>query len=108
MLRVPAPATGARITGSIHHELDAAIALNPAVHDGAIILGRSQTYENYTIRGWSYRLLPPENAAAQEENRGSAFNSGLAMSIVEGVDAVYLLSSIGFSKFIAGYHIRLV
>ncbi|MBN9676480.1 hypothetical protein [Salipiger bermudensis] len=107
MLRVPAPPIASSVMDSFHVQIDAAIELNPAVHDGAILVGRSRTSEDYAIRGWSYRLFPPHNGACQEANRGSAFNSGLAMSTVEGIDAVYLASNNTVSKFVHGHHILL-
>ena len=102
MLRVPAPPTGSSVTDSFHVQIDAAIELNSTVHDGAILVGRNRTSEDYAIRGWSYRLFPPHNEACQDANRGSAFNSGLAMSTVEGIDAVYLASNNTVSKFVLG------
>lgn len=104
MLREPAPPVGSRLTIDFPEQIDAAIELNPSIHDGAVIVGRNCTTDAYTIRGWSYRLFPPSNKALQEPNRGSAFNSGLAMSLVEGVDAIYLSSIQGVSRFVRGSH----
>lgn len=107
MLRVPEPSIGSRVKGNFHAQIDAAIELNSAVHDGAVIVGRNCTSEDYLIRGWSYRLFPPKNGICQEPNRGSAFNSGLAMSTIEGIDAIYLASDSSVRKFVAGNHILL-
>jgi hypothetical protein len=65
---------------------------NPAIHDGAIMIGRSEKIAPYRIIGWSHRLYPREGPRRAEPNRGSAFNSCLAMSAVEMVDRVYLIS----------------
>lgn len=104
MLRVPAPKIGAKVTDCLHSQIDAAIEMNSAIHDGAVIVGRNQISEDYFIRGWSYRLFPPCEQGFQEANRGSAFNSGLAMSMVTDIDAIYLSSNHGFSKFVRGNH----
>lgn len=104
MLRDPAPALGLEVHRSFHRQLDAAIALNPAIHDGAVILGRDDEITEYVIRGWSYRLFPPAAAVQEQANRGSAFNSGAAMSAVVGVDAVYLASERVLSRFVQGAH----
>jgi len=76
-----------------------ALGANPAVHDGAILIGRQRASDAYRIVGWSYRLLPPPGPAAAEPNRGVAFNSCLAMSSVETIDRIYLVSADGVFSF---------
>jgi hypothetical protein len=61
----------------------------------------------YRVVGWSYRLLPPPGLAAAEPNRGSAFNSCLAMSNVETIDRIYLVSADGVFSFREGCVSRL-
>ncbi len=92
MLRFPEPETGQELDDSFVDHLSAALALNDAVHDGAVMLGRTSALEQYRICGWSYRLFPPPTATEEEPNRGSAFNSCLAMSVVASIDRTYLVS----------------
>jgi hypothetical protein len=79
----------------------AATRQNPAVHDGAVMVGRDHVSEPYRIIGWSFRLFP-EAIPSTPANRGSAFNSAQAMSHVPTVDAVYLISKEGVSRFQQG------
>jgi hypothetical protein len=76
-----------------------ALVANPAIHDGAILIGRQGDRDTYRILGWSYRLLPPPGPTAAEANRGSAFNSCLAMSNVKTIDRIYLVSADGVFRF---------
>jgi hypothetical protein len=84
-----------------------ALAATPAVHDGAILIGREKASDVYHVVGWSYRLFPPPSPAAAEPNRGSAFNSCLAMSNVEAIDRIYLASAAGIFIFRQGCVSRL-
>lgn len=65
--------------------------INPTIEDGVLMFGRGSVAAPYRSSGWSFRLFPPPVSAATVANRGSAFNSCLAMSQVEGVDALYQL-----------------
>lgn len=102
MRREPAPTVGQEVGWGLSQQIDAAMHLNPAVHDGAVIAGRFNASEPYVIRGWSYRLFPPGGGNGGEANRGSAFNSGMAMSEVLGVDAMYLVSGRTVTRFTNG------
>lgn len=99
MPRRPEPATGIAVDASFPSILLQALAVNPAVHDGAILIGRKRSTDAYRIAGWSYRLVPPPGPAESEPNRGSAFNSCLAMSSVETIDRIYLISADGVFRF---------
>jgi hypothetical protein len=92
MPRFPEASIGMILDENFQAILARSLAMNPAIHDGAIMIGRSGEGEDYRIVGWSYRLFPPEGNCRTEPNRGSAFNSCLAMSRVESVDRVYLVS----------------
>jgi hypothetical protein len=83
------------------------IAQNPAVHDGAVMIGRQREGDVYRIIGWSYRLFPPPVDALVQPNRGSAFNSCIAMSLVSQVDRVYLFSKAEMLRFEQGQTSRL-
>jgi len=77
-------------------------AQNAAVHDGAIIVGRTQTTEPYLVVGWSFRLFPQFVVPNGQANRGSAFNSCSSMSNVPTVDSVYLISGTEIFRFQGG------
>jgi hypothetical protein len=99
MPRLPEPVTGMIFDDGFPSVLGRTLELNAAIHDGAIMIGRSVSMLPYYIVGWSYRLFPPQGACEAEPNRGSAFNSCLAMSSVETVDRVYLISKGGVFRF---------
>lgn len=101
MPRDPTPPTGQTIE-QLGPAIDSALRLNPAVHDGAIMLGRHGDNDTYTIKGWSYRLFPPEQDIVYSVNRGSAFQSSVLMSFVEGIDRVYLISAGTLTRFERG------
>lgn len=107
MLRSPEPITGQIFDTSFPEHLAAALLRNPAVHDGAVMIGRNSISDPFRIRGWSYRLFPPYIRVPQEANRGSAYNSCMAMSVVERVDCLYLVSEGGVFRFDQGAAIRL-
>lgn len=102
MPRNPEPPVGHCFANSLAVVLEDAIRSNPAIHDGAIMLRHSPDGGCYTVAGWSFRLFPPPGRAIAESNRGSAFNSCLAMSEVESIDGVYLASSAGIHRFLRG------
>lgn len=102
MPRNPMPPIGHRFTTSLAIVLEDAIRSNAAIHDGAIMLRHMPNDGGYTVAGWSFRLFPPLGRTIVEPNRGSAFNSCLAMSEVESIDGVYLASSAGVHRFCRG------
>jgi hypothetical protein len=79
-----------------------AIERNPAIHDGAVMVGRERIGESYKIAGWSFRLFPDRELAGAPANRGSAFNSALAMSCTPTVDATYWISGKFIYRFCGG------
>jgi hypothetical protein len=44
-----------------------ALVANPAIHDGAILIGRQGDRDTYRILGWSYRLLPPPGPSSRSQ-----------------------------------------
>lgn len=102
MLREPEPPTGQRFDDGFADAYRSALQVNPSVHDGAIVFGRETDTLLYRVRGWSMRLLPPSSKAMAIPNRGSAFNSCLAMSTVPGVDRLLLISNGSLTTFEAG------
>jgi hypothetical protein len=101
MLRHPAPPLDRPFDATFPGLLAEAVEVNPAIHDGAILVGRSAAEQVYRIAGWSFRLFP-EPVLDMLPNRGSAFNSAHAMSCVSSVDAVYWLSGIELFRFTDG------
>ena len=93
MLRDPLPIGGHSIDGEFALVLQHVIKANASVHDGAIMCGRFSAKDKYKVTGWSYRLHPPPINTPVVPNKGSAFNSSLAMSLVETVDRVLFWSS---------------
>lgn len=93
MLRDPHPDTGTRWGDHFIDAYFTALQVNPAVHDGAVGIGRIDFMAPYTVRAWSLRLFPSPSGTIAEANRGSAFNSCLAMSSVAGIDRLYLVTA---------------
>jgi len=102
MPRTPAPTSGMQFDETFTEHFSKALEQNPSVHDGAIMIHRLTSTDTYWVAGWSYRLFPPPIASAAPPNRGSAFNSCLAMSEVGSVDALYLLAASGIWRFFHG------
>lgn len=101
MPRDPSPQLGALFESGFNEAIERAMRENPALHDGAVMLGRPAPSEAYRIAGWSHRLLPPP-VNTSTPNMGSAFNSCLAMSAVGGVDLLYLLGRNATFRFEKG------
>jgi hypothetical protein len=68
------------------------LKLNSAAHDGAVMVGRKSQAEEYRIFGWSHRMFPPDGTRKGAANKGTAYNSCLAMSQIASVDVLYLQS----------------
>lgn len=102
MLREPIPNVGIPFDATFIDVLNQATRQNPAIHDGAVMVGRATPKETYQIRGWSFRLFPAEGANMALANRGSAFNSAHAMSSVPTIDATYWISGRSIYRFTEG------
>ncbi len=102
MPREPALATGAEFDERFLATYRAAVACNPAIHDGAVLVGRDTAFTPYRVAAWSMRLFPPQVAKLAEPNRGSAFNSCLEMSCVAAIDCMYLVSEGSLIRFEKG------
>lgn len=99
MLRSPIPPVDQVLDLDFVEHLTAALKLNEAVHDGAIMFGREREGADYRLVGWSYRLFPGKVATERVPNRGSAFNSCLAMSALDVVDRLYLIAPRSICRF---------
>ncbi|TCV49276.1 hypothetical protein [Agrobacterium tumefaciens] len=102
MARDPEPATGDMFNQKFLAFYWKAIEQNPAIHDGAVMIGRKTVHEPYEIVGWSYRLFPPGLGSAEIVNRGSAINSCVAMSTVATVDTAYKITDGHLIRFVGG------
>lgn len=102
MPRFPTPPIGMKLDHSFANVVVREIKKNPSLHDGALLFGRPNKRSQYELVGWSYRMFPPTQNAQGESNRGSAFNSCLAMSKIVSIDAVYLVASDGMTCFEKG------
>lgn len=98
----PEPPTGWPLGEDFSTRFAAALEVNYAVHDGAIMCGRAHANQSYILSGWSFRLFPPPSRNPTAFNRGSAFHSCLAMSLVPSVDQLYLASERALLKFRGG------
>lgn len=107
MFRDPAPEVGRPFGTDFPAQLRTALKLNAAVHDGAVMIGRNIAGEPYRVVGWSFRLFPPRSRVQAPPNRGSAFNSCLAMSEVPGIDCLYCGSDMEAWRFAAGDNMQL-
>ncbi len=92
MHREPRPAVGFQIGLNFNDHLSKAFALNSSIHDGALVFGRIDDTESYTLREWSMRIVSSHVAKEAEANRGSAYHSALALSSSNDVDLVCLFT----------------
>lgn len=92
MVLVPEPPVNCAFDAHFAGVRASALQLNPAVHDGAVMVGRENAAEDYRIVGWSHRMFPPEGSRKGGANKGTAYNSCLAMSQIASVDMLYLQS----------------
>ena len=100
MSRQPAPKTGLPFDITFSDVFAEATRVNPAIHDGAVMVGRRNISEPYKIVGWSFRLFPSAEVVDEGlANRGSAFNSAQAMSRVPTIDVVYWVSGKSVYRF---------
>jgi hypothetical protein len=101
MLRDPMPPVGAILNETFADHYKAALKVNSEIHDGAALAQFDPRNKAYAVTEWSHRLFPPSNQS-DIPNRGSAFHSSLAMSQLEEIDAVYLLSRDVCTIFVGG------
>jgi len=93
MKRIPSVEIGQRFSEKLGRVLREAVDKNSSIHDGAIIFQKEQSSAEYSLMAWSVRLAPPNFASSEKENKGSAYNSSLAMSAVAGIEFVVLINS---------------
>lgn len=102
MLRIPEPQHGMALDESFRQVLENALGVNPAIHDGAVMIGRLRSGQPYRVHGWSFRLFPPPGLGQDQPNRGSAFNSCFAMSLQAGIDRLYMVTRGKVVRFVRG------
>lgn len=92
MKRVPMPELGAPFDSKLINTLFEAFALNPSIHDGAIIFTRNSQRDPYILSAWSMRIVSKNMPHFPEPNLGSAYNSALSLSMAESVDMCCIIS----------------
>lgn len=100
MSRTPDPPVGVPF-GSTFPELFLQVTReNPSLLDGAILVEVGQSSKVVPkVTAWSCRLFPPSNESVNKKsNRGSAYNSAMDFSVLEGVEFVYLLNCNGIIR----------
>lgn len=102
MKRAPGPPTGGDFVRDFFTVWARAVDDNPAIHDGAVMVGRPDRTQPFRVTGWSFRLFPPANKFDEVANRGAGFNSCLAMSQVTSVDCSYIANAADAFKFVGG------
>jgi hypothetical protein len=95
----PLPPSGMDFDETFPHVIERALELNFAAHDGAVLIGRKRAAAPYAVVGWSYRLAPPRARRTAAPNRGSAYNSCVAMSSQRGVDFLVLRTATTLEVF---------
>lgn len=99
MLREPTPKSSVYLDSQFPRLMGREISKNTSIHDGAVMFGRPSRRRRYRVTGWSFRLFPPPASIISEPNRGSAFNSCLAMSVTPMVDRTYLVGATELFRF---------
>jgi len=104
MPRDPVPETQFPFDRDLASRLEEAYAINHSIHDGAILFQRQRPSQPYLCLGWSFRLAARGISSNAIPNRGSAFNSALAISTSDGIDCVGLIFESSFEFFVDGQH----
>jgi len=102
MARDPAPPVGMVFDLEFVTIASDVLVRNPAVHDGAILVARMSASMAFRVAGWSYRLVPPFEPREVMVNRGSAYNSALAMSLTPRIDLVAIAGRGHLECFVGG------
>lgn len=102
MKRWPEPPVGFVLSRDFPRLFTQALAINEAVHDGAIAFGRMSSTEPYRCTGWSYLICPKEIADPVDGNRGAAYNSAIFLSANRAIDCVALFSAKELEVFVSG------
>jgi hypothetical protein len=92
MKRCPMPSLGFPFDADFPEHLQSALAINEAVHDGAVAFGRLTNAESYKCVGWSYLIGCTRSVENADSNRGAAYNSAISLSSSAGIDCVSLFS----------------
>ena len=102
MLRHPIPERGFPFEADFPHRLHDAWALNPSIHDGAILFVRDPHTPEYTLDGWSMRIVSAAQSLHAEANRGSAYNSAVSLSMNSSVDLCCIYGEDSLETFVDG------
>jgi hypothetical protein len=102
MKRSPMPKTGSPFNLRFDQVLAEAYALNPSIHDGAIVFTKIGPADDYRLAAWSMRIVSRLAPTEPEANLGSAHNSALSLSVSPNVDLCCVMSQGGFALFEKG------
>jgi hypothetical protein len=102
MPREPIPEVGQRFSATFAHDYENALAVNPSIHDGAILFQRKLHDESYQLSAWSMRIVSRHTPLFSEPNLGSAHNSTLSLSMAAAIDACCILSQTKAVFFVDG------
>ena len=92
MRRNPMPKVGTPFDSNLLEVLAEAVALNPSIHDGAIIFDRKNESESYTLSAWSMRIVSKHAPHFAEPNLGAAYNSALSLSMARSIDMCCIIA----------------
>lgn len=100
MSRTPEPPVGIPFDAAFPELFLQVTRANPSLLDGAILVELGHcSKELPKVTAWSCRLLPPPNDSLNKKfNRGSAYNSAMDFSVLEGVEVAYLLNDNGIIR----------
>lgn len=102
MNRFPVPKTGSPFNVNFDAVLTEAYALNPSIHDGAIVFVRTSPSDDYRLAAWSMRIVSRATPREAEPNHGSAYNSALSLSASPAIDLCSVVSRDGLRLFKSG------
>jgi hypothetical protein len=102
MKRQPIPPSGFVLSRDFPERFGQALAINPAVHDGAVAFARSGLSDPYKCTGWSYLICARAYLDTADCNRGAAYNSAMFLSASPGIDCVALFSAAELEVFVNG------
>jgi hypothetical protein len=102
MKRRPIPPSGFVLSRDFPERFGQALAINAAVHDGAVAFARSRLSDPYRCTGWSYLICAKACLESVDCNRGAAYNSAMFLSASPSIDCVALFSAAELEVFVNG------
>lgn len=99
MKRSPMPSTGSPFNMHFAEILGESYAINPSIHDGAVVFTRDRPDRDYLLDTWSMRIVSKAAPKEAAPNLGSAYNSALSLSVSAHIDLCGVLSQEGLRIF---------